>query len=62
MLKVVVALIINDGKVLIANRSTGNPNVLGKWEFPSGRVEPNEDEFRAIERERSRIFSCSEQS
>lgn len=29
MLKVVAALIIKDGKVLIAKRSTGDPNVLG---------------------------------
>lgn len=57
MLKVVAALIINDGKVLIARRSTGDPNVLGKWEFPGGKVENGEDEFRAIEREMNEEFS-----
>ena len=50
-LKVVAALIEKDGKYLIAKRSTGDENVLGKWEFPGGKVEPNEDELTAIERE-----------
>lgn len=51
MIKVVAALIENDNKLLIAKRSTGDPNVLGKWEFPGGKVEENENEFQAIERE-----------
>ena len=33
MIKVVAALIEKDNKVLIAIRSTGEPNVLGKWNF-----------------------------
>lgn len=51
MIKVVAALIEKENKILIAKRSTGDPNVLGKWEFPGGKVEPNEDELHAIERE-----------
>lgn len=51
LIKVVAALIEKDNKVLIAKRSTGDPNVYGKWEFPGGKVELNEDEFHAIERE-----------
>ena len=51
MIKVVAALIEKDGKVLIAKRLTGDTNVFGKWEFPGGKVELNEDEFDAIERE-----------
>lgn len=51
MIKVVAALIEKDNKVLIAKRSTGDPNVFGKWEFPGGKVEQNEDELHAIERE-----------
>jgi len=51
MIKVVAALIEKEGKVLIAKRSTGDPNVFGKWEFPGGKVEQNEDEPHAIERE-----------
>ena len=51
MIKVVAALIEKDNKILIAKRSTGDSNVLGKWEFPGGKVEQNEDEMHAIERE-----------
>ena len=50
-IKVVAALIEKDGKYLIARRSTGDENVEGKWEFPGGKVEPNEEEMTAIERE-----------
>lgn len=51
MLKVVAAFIKKDGKILIAKRSTGNKDVIGKWEFPGGKVEENETEEQAIERE-----------
>lgn len=51
MITVVAALIKKDNKILLAKRSTGDPNVLGKWEFPGGKVENNENEFEAIERE-----------
>ena len=50
-IKVVAALIEKDGKYLIARRSTGDENVEGKWEFPGGKVEANEEEMTAIERE-----------
>ena len=49
--KVVACLIEKDNKVLIAKRSTGDSNVLGKWEFPGGKVEHDENEKHAIERE-----------
>lgn len=51
MIQVVAALIEKDNKVLIAKRLTGDTNVFGKWEFPGGKVELDEDEFHAIERE-----------
>lgn len=51
MIQVVAALIEKDNKVLIAKRLTGDSNVFGKWEFPGGKVELDEDEFHAIERE-----------
>lgn len=51
MIKVVAALIEKDGKYLIARRSTGSSDVLGKWEFPGGKVEKEESEEHAIERE-----------
>ena len=51
MITVVAALIVRDNKVLIAKRSTGDPNVFDKWEFPGGKVKENELEEQAIERE-----------
>ena len=51
MITVVAALIEKDDQVLIAKRSTGDPNVMGKWEFPGGKVKPDENEKKAIERE-----------
>ena len=51
MITVVAALINKDGKYLIAKRSTGSDDVLGKWELPGGKVELGESEEQAIERE-----------
>ena len=51
MINVVAALIMKDNACLLAKRSTGDPNVLGKWEFPGGKVKENESEMHAIERE-----------
>ena len=51
IVKVVACLLEKDYQVLIAKRSTGDPKVLNKWEFPGGKVEPDEDEKHAIERE-----------
>lgn len=51
MITVVAALIEKNNKVLIAKRATGDSNVLGKWEFPGGKVKENESEENAIKRE-----------
>ena len=59
MIKVVAALIEKDGKYLIARRSTGDENVLGKWEFPGGKVQENETEEHAIEREIKEEFELN---
>lgn len=56
---VVAALIKKDNNVLIARRSTGDENVLDKWEFPGGKVEPNETEEHAIEREIKEEFELN---
>jgi len=56
---VVAALIHKDDKVLIAKRLTGDENVFGKWEFPGGKVEPNETEMHAIEREIKEEFELN---
>ena len=50
-MNVVAALIKKDNKYLIAKRASGDACNLGKWEFPGGKVEPNESEIDAIIRE-----------
>ena len=59
MITVVAALIKKDDKILIARRSTGDENVFGKWEFPGGKVELNESEECAIEREIKEEFEMN---
>jgi len=49
-MKVVAAVIERDGRVLICQRKTGQRHA-GKWEFPGGKVEPEEDAESALERE-----------
>lgn len=59
MITVVAALIEKDNKYLIARRSTGSQDVLGKWEFPGGKVEKDETEEHAIEREIKEEFELT---
>ena len=59
MITVVAALIEKDNKYLIARRSTGSSEVLGKWEFPGGKVEEKETEEQAIEREIKEEFELT---
>ena len=59
MITVVAALIEKEGKYLIAKRSTGSEDVLGKWEFPGGKVEQKETEENAIEREIKEEFELN---
>lgn len=51
MITVVAALIEKEGKYLIAKRLGSDEALVGKWEFPGGKVEKNEEEKEAIERE-----------
>ena len=50
-LVVVVALIKKNNKYFIGKRADDEEDNIGKWEFPGGKVEANEDEKSAIERE-----------
>lgn len=59
MLKVVAALIEKEDTVLIARRSTGDPQNLGKWEFPGGKVEALENDQEALAREILEEFEVS---
>lgn len=45
-----VALIDGDGRVLLAQRPEGKP-MAGLWEFPGGKVEPDESPEAALIRE-----------
>jgi 8-oxo-dGTP diphosphatase len=45
-----VALVDPDGRVLIAQRPQGKP-MAGLWEFPGGKIEPNERPEESLIRE-----------
>ncbi|WP_182875915.1 (deoxy)nucleoside triphosphate pyrophosphohydrolase [Microbispora sp. H10670] len=47
---VVGAAIVEDGRLLAAQRSAP-PELRGGWEFPGGKVDPGEDERAALVRE-----------
>lgn len=51
MITVVAALIEKDNKYLIARRSIGSQDVLGKWEFPGGHLEDGETIKEGLKRE-----------
>ncbi len=49
VVQVVGAAIVRDDRVLVAQRGTGP--FAGRWEFPGGKVEPEEDDLAALVRE-----------
>lgn len=58
MIQVTAAVIIRDGKILIARRKLGiHPSLAGKWEFPGGKLEPNEAMVQCLKRELSEEFA-----
>jgi 8-oxo-dGTP diphosphatase len=50
MKQVVAALILQNGKLLIGQRTEHQPLPL-KWEFPGGKIEPGEQPADALRRE-----------
>jgi len=59
LLFVVAAALINDkGEVLVQKRPPGKP-MAGLWEFPGGKVEPDEDPENALVRELQEELSIS---
>ena len=54
---VVGAAIVRDGQVLAARR-TGPSAVAGRWEFPGGKVEPDETPEAALVREIREELGC----
>jgi len=49
VIEVVAAVIIKDNKILATQRGYGD--FKGKWEFPGGKIEPNESKEEALIRE-----------
>jgi 8-oxo-dGTP diphosphatase len=50
MKRVVAALILKDGKILVCQRTRHQLMPL-KWEFPGGKIEPGEEPRAALRRE-----------
>ncbi len=50
LVHVVVGIVKRDGKMLVAERPQGKP-YSGYWEFPGGKIEPNETGYQALSRE-----------
>jgi 8-oxo-dGTP diphosphatase len=55
---VVGAAIVRDGRVLAARRTTP-PEAAGRWEFPGGKVEPDETPDAALVREIAEELGCT---
>lgn len=55
-ISVVGAVILCDEKILCAQRGSGA--LVGKWEFPGGKIEPGETPRRALEREIDEELKC----
>ena len=54
---VVAAMIVEDGKILIAQRPAGKARA-GEWEFPGGKAEPGETVEAALAREIREELGC----
>lgn len=50
MILVAAAVIVENGRVLLTQRKAGT-HLAGAWEFPGGKVEPDEDPRDALSRE-----------
>ena len=56
-IEVVGAVIVRDGLVLCVQRSPGG-SLPGLWEFPGGKIEPNEEPKDALTREIDEELRC----
>lgn len=56
MILVTAAILEKDGKVLLARRKKGE-NLEFMWEFPGGKIEPNESPEQCLKRELKEEFS-----
>ena len=51
MPRVVVGVLVQDGRVLLCHRIPGREHSPDRWDFPGGHVEPGESEGGALGRE-----------
>ena len=58
LIRVVGAAIFKDGHMLCARRGPGR-SLAGFWEFPGGKIEPNETPQEALRREIAEELHCS---
>ncbi|GER92019.1 NUDIX hydrolase [Dictyobacter vulcani] len=58
MKKVTAAILMVDGKVLIARRKKGDA-LAHKWEFPGGKIEPGETPEQCLTREMMEEFGVA---
>jgi 8-oxo-dGTP diphosphatase len=58
MKKVTAAILVKDGKILIAKRKAGD-HQANKWEFPGGTVEQNETPQACLKREIQEEFGIN---
>lgn len=55
MIDVVAAVVMRDGKYMIARRATGK-HLAGYWEFPGGKIEEGETPEESLQRELQEEF------
>jgi len=55
---VTAAVLIHNGKILIAKRLNSD-SLAGKWEFPGGSVEPSESPEECLKREMKEEFNIA---
>lgn len=51
MIRVTAAIIIDNGKILLTQRSSNDKLLALKWEFPGGKIEEGESEKNCLIRE-----------
>jgi 8-oxo-dGTP diphosphatase len=54
----VVAAVIRRADLVLITRRPDRPGLPGQWEFPGGKVEPDEDEPAALRRELREELGC----
>jgi 8-oxo-dGTP diphosphatase len=58
LVKVVAAIIENEQNEILCALRSPEMSIPNMWEFPGGKVEPNEDIYSALEREIDEELDC----